>query len=292
MLSAVLGHVGQAPVPHDVWGAWNRDPLVLAGLLLTTWAYVRGRPPGALRPSDAWRARAFAAAITALALALLSPLDAVAGALASAHMVQHLLILAAAPLFAFSAPSSRLLRGSPLTLRRALGRVGRRLRSRAGALAPLNHPGFVWGIHVAALWLWHAAALYDAALDEPLLHAAEHAAFLLTGVAFWRLVVGPRTAARVLPGLGVLLLFAMALQSVFLSLLLTFARTPWYGSYATTTAPWSLEPLADQQLAGAIMWVPAGLLYLLPALGLLVAWLRGMEADDSSAAPTPAAMES
>lgn len=284
MLSAVAAHVGQAPAPHDVWTAWNADPLVLAGVLLASWAYARGRPPGTLRPRDAWRARAYTAAIAALAVALLSPLDAMAGALASAHMVQHLLVvLVAAPLLALSAPSSRLLRGSPLRLRRAVGRAGRRLRSRTRVLAPLAHPGLTWGAHVGVLWLWHAAALYDAALDQPLLHAAEHALFLVTGIAFWRLVVGTRTVARVSPGLGIVLLFGMALQSVFLSLLLTFARTPWYRGYATTTLPWSLEPLADQQLAGAIMWVPAGLLYLLPALVLLDTWLRAMEAEQPAA---------
>lgn len=281
MLSAIVAHGGQAAAPHDVWRAWNGDPVLIAGLLLATLAYARGRPPGVLRPRDAWRARAYVAAVVALAVALLSPLDAMAAALASAHMVQHLLlIVVAAPLLALSSPWSRLLRGSPLWLRRMLGRASRRLRSRAALLAPLQHPGLAWGMHVAVIWVWHAAVLYDATLDEPLLHAVEHTLFLLTGFAFWRLVVGSRTPAKVSPGLGIVLLFALTLQSVFLSLLLTFARTPWYRGYATTTLAWSLEPLADQQLAGAIMWVPAGLLYLLPALGLLVTWLRAMEAPE------------
>ncbi|HEV2895702.1 MAG TPA: cytochrome c oxidase assembly protein, partial [Actinomycetota bacterium] len=73
---------------------------------------------------------------------------------------------------------------------------------------------------------------------------------------------------------------AMAMQSVFLSVLLTFARTPWYSSYATTTAPWGLDPLTDQQLAGVLMWVPAGGMYLAVALALLVSWIRATEVDD------------
>lgn len=67
------------------------------------------------------------------------------------------------------------------------------------------------------------------------------------------------------------------MQSVFLSALLTFARTPWYAGYADTTRPWGLEPLADQQLAGVIMWIPGGLVYLATALTLVVCWIRQSE---------------
>ncbi len=137
----------------------------------------------------------------------------------------------------------------------------------------------MWLAHVATLWFWHAAVPYDAALASGLIHAVEHGTFLLTGVLFWRTVVGGRTATRVVPGFGVLLIFGMAMQSVLLSLLLTFARTPWYAGYATTTRAWGLDPLADQQLAGVIMWVPAGAVYVVAALLLLVAWVRASEGD-------------
>ncbi len=134
----------------------------------------------------------------------------------------------------------------------------------------------------ATVWLWHAAVLYDAALANPFLHAVEHASLLGTAWLFWRSVIGPRSPGRVPGGLGVLLVFGMAMQSVLLSLLLTFARAPWYAGYATTTAPWGLEPLADQQLAGVIMWIPAGLVYLGAALALLATWIRTAERDSPS----------
>ena len=81
-------------------------------------------------------------------------------------------------------------------------------------------------------------------------------------------------------GLGVLLVFAMAMQSILLSVLLTFARAPWYAGYATTTSPWGLAPLTDQQLAGVIMWIPAGLVYVAVALILMAAWIRASERQD------------
>jgi len=135
-------------------------------------------------------------------------------------------------------------------------------------------------VSVGVLWFWHAAAPYDAALESEPLHILEHASFLVTAVLFWHVVVGVRGAARASSGLGVLLVFAMAMQSAFLSVLLTFARLPWYSSYATTTSSWGLDPLADQQLAGVIMWIPAGGIYLAVALALLVSWIRATEVDD------------
>ena len=134
MLTPVLAHSGQPPAPHDLWGAWNLDPVLLGGFLLAAWAYWRGQTSGPRRPVDRWRARCFTAALAALGLALLSPLDALSGALASAHMVQHLLlILVAAPLLALSAPTSTILRGSPLAVRRA---TGRSTAARAGPRQP------------------------------------------------------------------------------------------------------------------------------------------------------------
>jgi putative membrane protein len=66
----------------------------------------------------------------------------------------------------------------------------------------------------------------------------------------------------------------MAVQSTILGALLTFARAPWYTSHLGSTAAWGLTPLEDQQLAGLIMWVPGGLIYLAAALTLFGLWLN------------------
>ena len=271
-----LAHVGRPLAPHELWAAWNPDPLVLAGLALLGWVYWRGLSPGTPR----WQAWSFLTALLVLAAALLSPLDTLSGVLASAHMVQHLLLtLVAAPLLALSAPAGPLLRGAPAALRQAVSPSRRRLGPLLRASDALRNPALVWLLHVATLWAWHSAVLYDAALANPLLHALEHATFLLTGLLLWRVVVGAR-AVRASPGVAVLLLFGTTLQSALLALLLTFARTPWYVGYTTTTRSWGLEQLADQHLAGAIMWVPAGFVYLGVAVTLLVGWVRGTQGQE------------
>ena len=279
MLSAVLAHAGQPLAPQDLGGAWNVDPLLVGGLALTAGAYWQGTLLASrTKPGEAWRRRAFWAASATIAIALVSPLDALSGVLASAHMVQHvLLILVAAPLLTLSAPMTTLLRGSPAVVRDASLRCRRGLRLTRANLRPLRHPVSVWLLHAGTLWFWHSAVPYEAAVEHHAVHAVEHASFLVSGVLFWRVVLGARAVDRVPPGLGVLLVFAMAMQSGFLSALLTFAETPWYSVYAATTPAWGLDPLADQQLSGVIMWIPAGLLYVAAGLGLFVTWIRASE---------------
>jgi putative membrane protein len=257
--------------------AWNLDPVILTAIVLAGVLYRRGR-----RSGHGWRAVAFAGALTAVAAALVSPLDAMSAELASAHMVQHvLLVLVAAPLLALSAPTAALVRGGPLAVRNAV-RWSHRFAPVRDRFRPARHPVALWLAHVATLWFWHASVPYGTALGNDVVHILEHASFLITGVLFWSVVIGGPRVRRVPEGYALLLVFTMALQSVFLSVLLTFARRPWYDAYADTTAAYGLDPLTDQHLAGAIMWVPAGLVYLAAGLGLTAAWLRAAEreADD------------
>lgn len=271
----LLAHGGPPPAPGDAWSAWNLDPVLLAGLFLAVWLFVRGQP------RDAARTTAFFGGVAALGVALVSPLEPVSGALASAHMVQHILILVvAAPLLAFSAPATTLLRGAPRELVRAGARLGRAVGLRPRRLRLLQNPVVAWLLNVGVLWTWHASVLYEAALRSEPLHILQHLSFLLSGVLVWRVVVGP-DRVRVVAGAGVLLVFALAIQNVLLSALLTFAEEPWYASYADTAPVWGLSHLGDQQLAGAIMWVPTGLVYLLVALHLFSSWLEQTDREGS-----------
>lgn len=78
--------------------------------------------------------------------------------------------------------------------------------------------------------------------------------------------------------------FAAALQSTVLATILTFAPTTLYSSYETTAMIWGLTPLEDQQLAGVIMWVPGGLIYLVVGLALFASWIAA-SAEERVVAP-------
>jgi len=270
----VFAHGGRTVAPHDLLGAWNLDPILLVAIAATALIYRRGlgrssRP----RALFAW---CFAGALITITLARVSPLEAMSGALASAHMVQHvLLLLVAAPLLVVGVPLRTIVRGMPLIARRWFARCRRALPPVARRLGVLRDPVVVWLLHAATIWFWHAAVPYGAALESEAIHVAEHASFVVTGVLFWRSVIHPQKTAN--NGLPVLLVFAMGIQSVFLSALLTFSPQPWYEPYTETTRVWGLDPLGDQQLAGVVMWVPAGAIYVGAALALLLAWLRSVD---------------
>lgn len=280
----VLAAAEQPLMPRDVWTAWNLDPSLIVGLVGVAWVYRRGMTSSPQR--DRWRDRAFAGGLVVLLVALISPVEEMSGVLAAAHMVQHvLLILVAAPLLAFSAPSSTLLRAMPRRLASGGGRWRRRLRIRRGVRVLFRRPVVVWLLYVGAIWSWHSAALYAAAAANDLVHSLEHVSFLGTAWLFWRVVIGTRHRSSRAHGHGVMLVFAVTIPSIYLSMLMTFANTPWYDSYLATAPLWGLDPLTDQQLAGVIMWIPSNLVYVLVALALFVSWIRSTE-DDGTRHPT------
>jgi putative membrane protein len=271
----LLAHAGRPLAPHDLWSAWTFEPLVVVGLAGAIWLYARGLARSTV--VDRLRVWCFAGAVLAIAVALVSPLDALSGSLASAHMVQHiLLVLVAGPLLVLSAPAGALLRGTPRPVLRALGRWRARPRL-AAPFRPLRDPVVAWVLHVGTLWFWHASVPYDAAVDDSFLHAVEHASFLFTSMLFWTSVAGVRARRAGNTGFAMLLVLGMAIQSVLLAALITFSSTPWYSVYEATTRVWGLTPLEDQQLAGVIMWVPGGVVYVAAGLAMLVAWLREAE---------------
>lgn len=273
----LLTHAGTGLEPHDMWTAWTFDPLVIAALVGAACAHHRGWRPG---PDTPIRRAAFWGGIVAVAVALVSPIDAMSGVLVSAHMVQHvLLILVAAPLLAVSAPGGALLRGTPLVVRAVTRAARRAVGLDAERLRHLRSPIGRWLLYVVTLWLWHASVVYGLAVEHEALHALEHTTFLASAFLVWSAILGP-VRVRVTRGLGLLGVFTLGLQGILLSVLLTFAREPYYAEHLAPPAAWGLDPLTDQQLAGVLMWIPAGFVHTGIALFLLVSWLR--EFDDTN----------
>jgi putative membrane protein len=208
-----------------------------------------------------------AAGWCATAFALLPPLDTAAGHSLTAHMVQHVLLLAvAAPLLAAGNPLPAVLWALPASWRApALARARRLASSRHRRWATWATAALL--AQTVAMWGWHAPALYEAALRQPALHALEHATYLATAAAFWWAVGLGNGRPR---GASVLLVFAAALPGSALGAAMTLAATPWYPTYPS---------LADQQQAGVVMWAFSGLAYVLVAAVVFGAWLSGAERD-------------
>ncbi len=277
-------HGGQPLAPHDLWGAWSWDVLTAGPILLLAVAYGLGlrrlwRSAGRGRGLAPWRAVSFAGALLALFIALISPLAAMSGVLFSAHMVQHLLLMmAAAPLLVLARPELILLWALPQAKRQALLRWQHRQRAWRGLWSLLRRPAVVWLLYAFGFWLWHTPALYQAALRSEFIHGLEHATFFGISVLFWWTLRNARLRGEGFSyGSAVLFVFTTALHGGLLGWLLTFTTQLWYPAYSGLTAAWGLSALEDQQLAGAIMWAPAGMVYAVAALLLLQKWLARLE---------------
>jgi cytochrome c oxidase assembly factor CtaG len=126
-------------------------------------------------------------------------------------------------------------------------------------------------LHVLVMVAWHVPAVYDAAVRDDVLHGVEHLTMFLAGLLLWWVVLSVGWRAR--SGLAVVYLFLAGLPMGALAAMFTLAPHPLYTSHLATAASWGMSPLSDQQLAGAIMWVPGGGIYLTLGVVLFVRWL-------------------
>ncbi len=278
----LLAHAGSHHLePDEVLHWWSWEPAVVVLLALTAILYFgglarlwmtakTGRGVGRLE------AVAFAAGWLALVIALVSPVDALGGVLFSAHMVQHeLLMLVAAPLLVLGRPLIAMLWLLPQSWRRPAAQWTQRPAVHA-AWTAMTAPLPATVLHGLALWVWHLPALYQATLHHEFIHALQHTSFIVTAALFWTALIHGRFG-RMTYGAGVAYVFITGIHSGVLGALLTFAPSLVYPIYGPITRAWGLDPLEDQQLAGLIMWVPAGIILVILGLALFAAWLAEAE---------------
>jgi putative membrane protein len=261
---------------EDSFGAvtWTYDPWVIAPLYASAILYLVGtgrlwRRAGHGRGVHYWEAASFWCGWTVLALALLSPLHWLGERLFAAHMVEHeLLMVVAAPLLAVARPTAAMLWALPQSWRRILGTF-----AQFGAIAApwrcLRTALAATVLHTVATWAWHMPQLYNLVLTNLAMHRLQHASFFFSALLFWwSLFYGPLRRRGY--GIAIACLFFVSLQCAMLGIFLTLARESWYPQQEEFTALFGLTPVEDQQLAGLVMWVPPGFIYL--GFALYFAW--------------------
>jgi len=257
-------------IVQTAFDSWTPPVATIATLLVTAAIYARGFVRLHRQMPDrfpVWRLASFVAGIVALFIAIASPLEAFDDLLLQIHMTQHLLLMIVAPpLLLAGAPAIALIRGIPPRLARAV--VGPVLRSRAvrRLFAWITEPLVCWIAFAAATWGWHLPAAFQLALRSDGWHVAEHACFLTTALMFWYPVIQPWPSVARWPRWAMLpyLLLADG-QNTILAALFMFSERLIYPIYATAPRIAGFTPLGDQIVAGAIMWVPGSIFYLVPA---------------------------
>jgi cytochrome c oxidase assembly factor CtaG len=229
---------------------WFSDPFVLVPLALFAgvyvWRFAQARKEAGGRGAGALQAIAFAGGMIALLAALVSPLDGLGeDYLFSAHMLQHVLLGDIAPLLILLALSRVIMR--PAT-KRLTG-----LERRLGVLASPATGLVAW---LVLMYVWHIPALYDAAVEYPLVHLLEHVSFFAAGVALWWPLIQPVPMRRRLTGLQPVAYIATAKAGLAaLGIFLTWSATAFYPYYESTPRIWGLSAVEDQNVAGVIMMV-------------------------------------
>jgi len=227
-------YCGTPPLPADLWGRWTFEPGLMIGLVTALAA-------GLWLVAPAQRAR-FVIGWALVALLFTSPLCALSMALFSARVAQHVLLtLVAAPLLAAALPRMVL----------------------PPAWAAL---GFAF-----LFWVWHAPGPYAATLTADGTYWAMHLSLLAAAIVFWASL---RAHVATNPFACALAALFTGAQMSILSALLLFSANAWHPFHDLTAAPWGLTALADQQLAGAVMWVAGGLVFLAAIAGLVARFLR------------------
>jgi cytochrome c oxidase assembly factor CtaG/cytochrome c2 len=234
----------------------------------------RGR--GAQRVAGGGRLAAMGAGLAVLAAALISPLQALADRLVSAHMLQHLLLmLLAAPLVVWGRPLTVSMWALPRGVRRAFGRA--RMTPHLAFIADMGRrPAVAWMAFSGSIAFWHLPAFYRMAGDDALLHALMHLTFLGAGLLFWSVVLEPSGRRRLDYSRTIVFVFSTAMATGLAGALLSFAQKPIYHA-ADAPAVLGLTSLEDQRLAGLIMWIPMDLVLFCVAGALFVAWLSSTE---------------
>ena len=259
--------------------AWTFDPWIVLPLLISGSLYALGavallrRSRNPLR-TRAWPHLAYLIGWISLAAALVSPLHWLGEHLFTFHMIEHEIVMAvSAPLIVVARPLGTLMWSLPRRLRLAL----------AGALR--SHPvrtAWEWAsngrnatvLHGVAIWAWHAPPLFDAAVVNVAIHRVQHLSFFLTAVLFWWSVF-----RRSESGAGAWHLFVTMLHTSALGALMALAPRVLYQAQTASALAFGLTPLQDQQLAGLIMWVPAGTIYAGTALALMAIWINRSSGD-------------
>ena len=259
------------PDAQAILESWSAPIVVdisvcLAALIYTTgWLRLRAVFPKLI---SFWRLAAFSAGIASVWIAIGSPLEAFDDVSLTVHMVQHLLLMAVAPaLILLGSPALPFIQGLPRSVARVA--VGPILRSRLvkGFGRFVTHPAICWLAATLALIGWHIPAVFDLALRWDWLHELEHACYLGTGLLFWWPVIQPWPSTPRWPRWSIpLYLFCATLPCDALSGFLAFCDRVVYPSYFSTSLPFNVSPLQDQECAAALMWGSITVIFSIPAV--------------------------
>lgn len=263
----------------DFWARW--DFISAWTFILALFALVYTIGTISLGVRSKWRSVQLGRVLAAvgffclLFVALVGPAEALAGELLLAHMLQHMLIIFAAPLILIANPLASYMWGTPPAIRAGLAEVTRENGIITRALRQLTRPKVSLPLFVLTLWIWHFPPLYNLALANGIVHVLEHLTMFLTALIFWWPLVGsaPNRAPLSYPRRIAYLILVLT-PSAALGAIITLSRNVLYDFYEDAPMHFELTNLQDQQIAGLILWVLGNSAYLAALITVFLKWAR------------------
>jgi putative membrane protein len=259
-------------------------------LFLAAWVYLRGwlrlrnTIPNVI---SAWQLAAFMNGLFAVWIAWGSQLRAFRHELLSLHMVDHVLLMAVAPpLILLGAPFRCFALGLPQWFVREWLAAFLRCSPVQRLGHVLGHPMFCWLAAAVTLIGWHVPAAFELGMRSDGWHEVEYACFFGAGLLFWWPVIRPWPNVVREPRWSIVLyLFFATLPCDALSAFLTFCDRVVYPCFLSGNRHFGISPLQDQEYAGALMWVCATFVYLVPAVLITTQLLSTPSAYDPNPVP-------
>ena len=264
-----------ASIP-ELLTAWEFYP-VSAAVMLTLflpylWGWLRMRRTRAQLATTA-RLISFVAGISALGLALHSPLVALQQELLIGRAAQQILIgLLAPPLLWLACPAHVILRGLPASSRRWI--VGKlRESSLSGRLIRrATHPLAIWLLAFSVFLLWHEPGIANWLLAHPAVYRLSLWGLWITYMLFWwyPLGTGPRLRSAMHPAIAFLyVIIGGEVPNMVTGVTLAFRQTPAYSYYDGRLPVPGLTTLQDQMVSGGMIWFLGSIVYFGVAFALL-----------------------
>ena len=260
--------------------------IISAWLVATTLVYLRGwlflwRAFPNLIPG--WRLGAFTGGVFSVWAVVASPLAALDHQSLTVHMMKHLLLMTVAtPLLLVGAPTSTLVCGLPKLFIKSQPRLAS--RPARWLERCLMHPVSCWLAGTAVVIGWHLPFAFQLGMNSHWVHVLEDMSFLVAGLLFWWPIVQSSPSAIRSPRWSMALyLFLATLPCDILSAFLVFSNRLAYPFYLSTPQLFSMDPLQDQECAGALMWVWVTFAYVIPAVAITVQILSPSAAESQAA---------
>jgi putative copper resistance protein D len=265
--------VSSAPGLLEVLQAWRLAPVVEVGVVVAALGYAVAAGRAGRWP---WpRALAWVAALVVAVVALDGPVAVYGDVLFWVHMIGHLSLIMVVPVLVVWARPLELLRGAGF---RSPERMDRLLRSRP--VRVLSFPPLTLAAYAAVVVLTHLTGFQQVAVEHPALRGGETALYLVSGYLLFLPLVGDDAGPRRLPHLLrlVVLILAMGVDTLT-GVVLMLTRVVLAPAYSAAHPGWGPSALADQNVAGAVMWWGGDGVMMLLLVVVAIRWGTAPEAE-------------